>query len=67
MEYIIRYIDLPIPVKGVTAMDSSGFYNIYINARLSIDEQKRTIAHELEHIARGDFFSYGTLEEVETM
>ena len=67
MDYIVRYIILPITVKGVTVMDCDGFYNIYINANLSSEEQKRTIAHEMEHIARGDFFNYGTLEEVESM
>jgi len=67
MDYIVRYADFPITVRAVTVMDINGFYNIYINARLSYDAQKRAIAHEIEHIARGDFFSYGTLEDVETM
>lgn len=67
MDYCIRYIALPVTVKGVTAMDSDGFYNIYINSRLSYEEQKKAIAHEMEHIARGDFFSFDTLEEVERM
>ncbi|MGN1133349.1 MAG: hypothetical protein ACI4RN_02725 [Oscillospiraceae bacterium] len=67
MDYIVRLIDLPITVKGVTVMDSDGFYNIYINSRLCFEEQNKAIAHEMEHIARGDFFSYGTLEEVESM
>lgn len=67
MDFIVRYIDLPITVKGVTVMDCNGFYNIYINARLSFDAQKKAIAHEMEHIARGDFFSCGTLDDVETM
>ena len=63
----MRYIDLPISIKGVTVMDIDGFYNIYINARLSYDQQKKTIAHEMKHIARGDFYRYDTLEEVESM
>ena len=29
--------------------------------------KKMTIAHEMEHIVRGDFFSFDALEEVETM
>ncbi len=48
-------------------MDRSVFYNIYINARLSFDQQKKNVAHEMEHIARGDLFSYGTLDDVGTM
>lgn len=67
LDYIIRYVDMPITVKGVTVMDADGFYNIYINSRLCYEEQKKATAHEMEHIARGDFFSYGSLEEVESM
>lgn len=29
--------------------------------------KKKTIAHEMEHIVRGDFFSFASLEEVERM
>lgn len=67
MDYIVRYVDFPITVRGATIMDNNGFYNIYINARLSIDAQKKALAHEMEHIAREDFFSYGSLDEVESM
>lgn len=41
IDYIIRYIDLPYTIKGVTVMDSDGFYNVYINSHLSWEEQKR--------------------------
>jgi hypothetical protein len=66
-DYYVRFINLPITVKGLTVVDETGFYNIYINSRLSYEEQERTKAHELEHIKRGDFSSYATLEEIETM
>jgi hypothetical protein len=58
---------MPITIKGVTVMDNSNFYNIYINSRLCYEQQKKAIAHEMKHIARGDFFKGGTLEEVESM
>lgn len=67
LDYCIRYISLPTTVKGVTAMDYDGFYNIYINSNISYEEQKKAIAHEMEHIARGDFFSFNSLEKVEKM
>lgn len=67
-DYIVRYIDLPCTVKGVTVMDKDGFYNIYINSQLSFEEQKKAVHHELHHIAREDFDNmYVPLEEVEAM
>ncbi|WP_413778097.1 hypothetical protein [Caproicibacterium sp. XB1] len=67
MSYCIRYIDLPCRVNGVTIMDRDGFFNVYINARLDYRCQQKAIQHELMHIARGDFFSEGELEQVELM
>lgn len=67
MDFCIRLIELPLGVKGVTVMDSDGFYNVYINCALSAEEQKQAIAHEICHISRGDFFSNDTLEEIESM
>ena len=54
-DYAIRFITLPHTVKGVTVMDNDGFYNVYINSQLSIEEQRKAIKHELEHIGRADF------------
>ena len=58
---------MPITVKAVTVMDYDGFYNIYVNARINCEQQKKAIAHELTHIARGDFFKSEPLETVESM
>lgn len=51
----MRYINLPCSVRGLTVMDNEGFYNIYINARLSLAHQHDALMHELEHINRNDF------------
>ena len=67
MEYCVRMVDFPITIKGVTVMDETGFYNIYINSRLNFEEQRKALAHELTHIKRGDFFSNDSLEDVESM
>lgn len=67
MDYCIRYIDLPCRINGFTVMDDSGFYNVYINAKLDYFHQKDAIRHELTHISRGDFFSNCSLEKVESM
>lgn len=68
MDYCIRYIDLPCTIKGLTALDSNGFYNIYINSRLSGYDQREAIKHELTHILRKDFDKEEEiLEKVESM
>jgi Zn-dependent peptidase ImmA (M78 family) len=67
VEYCIRYIDLPLTTKGMTVEDQNGFFNIYINQNLSVEQQNEAIAHELKHINRGDFDIKKSLQEAETM
>ena len=67
MDYCIRFIDLPYDINGITVEDADGFYNVYINTRISYYEQQKAVVHELTHIARDDFYSDKKLEIVETM
>ena len=57
---------MPCTVKGLTVQDETGFYNVYINAHLNIEQQQDAIKHELTHIERGDFYSLMPLETVES-
>lgn len=54
---IIRVIDLPPGVKGMTVKDEEGDYNIYLNGRLSNDQRVEAFRHELDHIKFGHFYS----------
>ena len=54
---IVRMIDLPYTIKGLTVLDEEGDYNIYLNARLSPDIQAEAFRHEVEHIKNGDFYT----------
>lgn len=54
-DYCVRLVDFDTPVRGVTAMDDSGFANVYINARQSHDRQCKAFFHEMRHILRDDF------------
>ena len=66
-DVIIRYIDLPCTIRGMTVYEDD-FYSVYINARLSYEEQRRTIQHELMHIGRSDFdrqMPIGCIEDME--
>ena len=62
---IIRIIDLPICVKGVTVPHPDGTYNIFINARYPIDIQQDTLKHELNHVENFDFDNFDTIQIIE--
>ena len=56
---IVRGIELPPKIKGVTVIDGEGDYNVYINTLLSPEAQKRAQKHELTHIIKDHFYNYG--------
>lgn len=64
-DVIIRYIPLPTFVYGQTLLDPNGDYNIYINANLSYEMQRKTLEHELRHVRRNDFRNNRLIAEVE--
>lgn len=64
-DIIVRIINLPASVRGVTVVDENGNYNIYINAKLAPDEQKKALEHEQRHIDNFDFESFEEIEEIE--
>lgn len=66
-DYCIRYIPMPWNTRGVTVEDGNGFYNIYINSRLSAEMQQEAAEHELKHIKRNDFDNKKSLLEAEAM
>jgi hypothetical protein len=62
---IIRKIDLPIGVDGITVLDENGDYNVYLNDRLSYDAQAEAFRHEVEHIKQGHFYRYDDIKVLE--
>lgn len=63
---IVRQVEfLPTTIKGVTIPDDEGYYNIYINAKYSIDIQNKTLKHELKHIDNFDFDNFEDIRLVE--
>ena len=64
-DYEIRLIDMPCSIKALVSMGDDGFYNIYINSKLSREEQCRAAAHELNHIALDDFYNNKDIRSVE--
>ena len=64
-EFSIRLMDLPHTVKGFVALDEDGFANIYINSRLSREEQRKAARHEINHLQNNDFYNDADIASVE--
>lgn len=63
--YIVRYIDLPLRVGGISVLSPDGFTNIYINALLPDELQKESIDHELAHIKENHLYSDIPIQKAE--
>ncbi len=51
-----RIIELPLKVNAVTAVDENGDFNVYVNSRLSEDEARKALRHELRHVRMHHFY-----------
>lgn len=68
MEHIRTYlINLPTHVRGLTSIDDDGEPMIYLNSRLSSDQNRQTYDHEAKHIMQDDLHNSLPIEEVENM
>lgn len=47
-------MDLPPHIRGFTCLGSDYSPCIVINSRLSVEQQKKTWRHEMNHIVNGD-------------
>ena len=64
-DIICRVIDLPPKVNAMVSLDTNGDYNVYINARLSYDAQRRAYRHECRHIVLRHLYSEKSVLECE--
>lgn len=62
---IVRLIDMPETIHGVTRKDAEGDYNVYINAKLSADGRAEAFRHEIEHIRLGHFYEERPVADLE--
>ena len=53
---VCRKIDLPGKINAITVVDENGDYNVYVNSRLSVIEQKNAFSHEKRHITKCHFY-----------
>lgn len=55
---------LPFKIKGFLREDKGKFY-IVINSNISLEEQKKTIEHEIDHLVNDDFNSEEDITDIE--
>ena len=54
---IVRQIELPYHVLGVTLPDDAGNFIVYINRRISDEKKQETMEHEIKHITLDHFYN----------
>lgn len=64
-DVFVRLRDMPVKINGMTILDAEGNYNVYINSRLSCDDQRKAYQHEMRHIRRDDFYNDLPIQEAE--
>ncbi len=57
--------DLPFGVKGFVVHDENDDYTIFLNDRLGLDINLKTLGHELEHIENGDLYATDEADYIE--
>ena len=66
-DVIIRLTKLPLYIKGQLLLDEDGDYNVYINSQYSMEMQKATFEHEINHILYNDFSGVRAVADIEEM
>lgn len=66
-DYSVRLEDLPASVRGMVVYDDEGWPNVYLNAKLSREEQRKTLIHELRHIVNDDAYNTKNIKLIEAI
>lgn len=61
----VVYIDMPETLKAYTLPDGMGYYTIYLNSRLSYEQNECSYHHEMHHIKNGDYDKSGSVHLIE--
>ena len=51
----VYFVELPCRIKGYVCKNEDDTHTIILNSRLSIEQNKQTYVHELNHIENNDF------------
>lgn len=61
-EILFQERELPTKIRGFSYHDDEGRFIVVINTRLGILQNRKTAAHELRHIMRGDHYDRSYIE-----
>ncbi len=53
-EYTVIYENMPVSIRGFCFHDDDGRISVVLNARLTRELNRESIAHEIDHILRDD-------------
>ena len=56
-EIIVRFVAMPVTVKGMTVTDDNNDYNIYINSNIAYNEQQTAFEHEMHHVEHNHLYN----------
>jgi len=59
---IVRIVEMPLSIHGMTVVDADGNYNVYLNSKCDIES---AFIHELLHIVKNDFYSEDDIRLIE--
>ena len=66
-DVFVRLVDFPTcACGGFVTPNDDGTYSVYLNARLSNEQNKESYLHELKHIKRNDLHSSEAVQAIET-
>ena len=65
-DYVVRQVDFgDATIPGAVRPNDDDTYSIYINSRTSQETQRKTLDHEVAHIAGDDFHNNKPIREIE--
>ena len=65
-DYFIKFVYFPVcSCGGVILLNEDGTYTILLNSRLSRQQNKDSLIHELNHIKNGDFYREIPIKQIE--
>ena len=66
-DFFVRMINLPPSIHGMTVTNDDSTFSVYINSKLSVEQQKEAYMHDVSHIVKDDFFTDLPIEEIENL
>ena len=65
-DFFVRLIDFrTCACGGMVIPNDDGTYSVYLNARTSHDQQRKSYNHEVNHIEHNDFYRAVPIEQME--